>query len=306
MILFCGCRGEVNSEREKRIIVVVSVEPHAFLVERIGGEFVKVEVLVPMGKEPESYQPTPERIVMLTRAKTFFRTGMPFEEVIIPKLKSIAPDLKLVDLRKGIKLRPIEFHNHNHDHDHNHNHDSHDHNSHNRVDLSESSNQASDGDPHIWFSLNLLRVEAKTTLESLIEIDPKNAELFRKNFDDFIAELDSVKQKLSETLELVRGKTIFVFHPTYGYFCDEFNLIQRSIEIGGKTPGPRQLVLVINEAMQSGNQTGKQPTIFVQPEFNRTPAKSVAESVNGRIVEHSALEKNIFQSMIKFAEEIVK
>ncbi|MDR1485198.1 MAG: zinc ABC transporter substrate-binding protein [Planctomycetaceae bacterium] len=313
LVLFCGCRGGEVSGRDVRNVVVVSVEPHAFLVERIGGEFVRVEVLVPMGKEPESYQPTPERIVMLTRAKIFFRTGMPFEQVIIPKLKSLASDLKIIDLRNGIKLRPLEFHNHD-SHNHNsHNHDSHDHNSHNHnshnhvghSDLQESLHD-SGSDPHIWFSLSLLKVEAATVLSALIEIDRSNEELYRKNYEDFILELEAVGDKLRVMLEPVKGKTIFVFHPTYGYFCDEFNLNQRAIEIGGKTPGPQKLVEVINEALKSGTQSGKKTTIFVQPEFNRTPAKSVAEAVNGRIVEHSALERNIFNSMINFAEEITR
>lgn len=303
ILVLCGCRGGGVAVQDDRNVLVVSVEPHAFLVERIGGELVRVEVLVPMGKEPESYQPTPERIVMLTKAKIFFRTGMPFEQVILPKLKSFAAGLKVVDLRNGIKLRPLEFHNHN---AHNHTQQQ---NTPNNSHESEHNNQCCEvgdfeSDPHIWFSLSLLKVEAATVLTTLIEIDPQNEEAYRKNYDNFIAELESVKEKLSAILESVKGKTIFVFHPTYGYFCDEFNLKQRAIEIGGKTPSPQRLVEIINEALKTGTQTGKKPVIFAQPEFNQTPAKSVAEAVNGRIVEHSALERNIFKSMINLAKEI--
>ncbi|MDR2641784.1 MAG: zinc ABC transporter substrate-binding protein [Planctomycetaceae bacterium] len=310
VILFCGCRNNIVLEREGRNVIVVSVEPHAFLVERIGGNFVRVEVLVPMGKEPESYQPTPERIVVLTRAKVFFRTGMPFEQVIIPKLKSFAPDLKIIDLRKGIKLRPLDFHEHNSNYNNSHDHgklsDSHEHL--HESDSNEHLAKWEDfgSDPHIWFSLNLLKIEAEAVLGTLIGIDPKNEELYRRNFDNFIAELESVREQVNEILKPVKGKTIFVFHPTYGYFCDEFNLNQRAIEVGGKAPRPQQLVSVINEALEIGTQSGKKPTIFVQPEFNRTPAKSVAEAVNGRIVEHSALEGNIFKSMVNFAEEVAR
>jgi zinc transport system substrate-binding protein len=305
-ILFCGCYNNSTSEGDGRIVSVVSVEPHAFLVERIGGEFVRVEVLVPMGKEPESYQPTPERVIALTRAKVFFRTGMPFEQVILPKLKSFAPDLKVVDLRTGIKLRRLEFHKH----------DSNEQNEHSDLHVHSSTESDSnkntprgeliDSDPHIWFSLSLLKIEAATVLKTFIEIDPKNEELYRKNYDEFISELERVKEKLGGMLEPFKGKTIFVFHPTYGYFCDEFNLKQRAIESGGKTPGPQQLIAIINEIQKSGLQTDEKPTIFVQPEFNRTPVKSVAEAVNGHVVEHSALERNIFKSMTNFTEEITR
>jgi zinc transport system substrate-binding protein len=297
-------------------VLAVSVEPHAFLVEQIGGSLVRVEVLVPMGKEPESYQPTPERIIMLTRAKAFFRTGMPFEEMIIPKLNSLTTGLKVIDLRKGINLRPLEFHSHNsnqhNSHDHNeHDHNAHNHNNHtadnsNQISSVESNKKFAGSDPHIWFSLSLLKIEAETVLKTLIEIDPENENSYRRNYENFIAELESMKSKLIKILEPVKGNTIFVFHPTYGYFCDEFNLYQRAIEIGGKTPLPQQLVSIIEDALKNAKQSGKQPAIFVQPEFNRTPAKSVADAVNGRIVEHSALEKNIFKSMLNFAEEITR
>ncbi|MDR1479513.1 MAG: zinc ABC transporter substrate-binding protein [Planctomycetaceae bacterium] len=307
LILFYGCGNDSTLERDGRIVSVVSVEPHAFLVEQIGGEFVRVEVLVPMGKEPESYQPTPEKIIALTRAKVFFRTGMPFEQIILPKLKSFASGLKVVDLRTGIKLRKLEFHQHD-------THDAHDTHEHANSDFDSDSNkntlpdenELAEGDPHIWFSLDLLRVEAATVLRTFIEIDPKNEELYRKNYSDFISELNQVKEKLSAMLEPIKGKSIFVFHPTYGYFCDEFNLNQRAIEIGGKTPRPQQLVAIINEIKKNSSQTNKKTTLFVQPEFNRTPINSVSEAVNGRIVEHSALERNIFKSMTNFAEEITR
>ncbi|MDR1923038.1 MAG: zinc ABC transporter substrate-binding protein [Planctomycetaceae bacterium] len=301
LVLFWGCRSGV--EGDSRVGVVVSVEPHAFLVERIGGEFVRVQVLVPVGKEPESYQPVPEKIVALTQAKLFFRTGIPFENIIIPKLKSIAPNLEIIDLRHGINLRKIEFHHHKqHEHEFDKN------NTTTEQTTQSLTNHPNDidclSDPHIWFSVRLLLVEAESVLRELVKIDPLHESEYKKNFEAFVKEAESVKTELNKILKPLKGQTIFVFHPTYGYFCDEFNLHQQAIEIGGKTPKPKELVAIINKAAEIKNKTNKQIVIFVQPEFNRTPAQSVAEATNGRIVEHSALERNIFKSMINFAKEI--
>jgi zinc transport system substrate-binding protein len=210
-----------------------------------------------------------------------------------------------VDLRTGIKLRRLEFHKHD-SNEQNEHADLHVHSPESDSNKNTPKDEFIDRDPHIWFSLSLLKIEAETVLKTFIEIDPKNEKFYRKNYDDFITELEQVKEKLSVMLEPFKGRTIFVFHPTYGYFCDEFNLNQRAIESGGKTPGPQQLIAIINEIQKSGLQTGEKPTIFVQPEFNRTPVKSVAEAVNGRTIEHSALEKNIFKSMTIFTEEITR
>ena len=51
-----------------KIQVAVSVPPQAYLVERIGGDRVDVEVMVPPGTSPAVYEPSPRQLVARTRA----------------------------------------------------------------------------------------------------------------------------------------------------------------------------------------------------------------------------------------------
>ncbi|MDR0338565.1 MAG: zinc ABC transporter substrate-binding protein [Planctomycetaceae bacterium] len=282
--VFCflsGCSGQGERLLDGRLHVAVSVEPHAFLLERIGGERLRIEVLVPTGKEPEHYQATPDKIAALSRTKILFRTGMPFEEVLIPKLKSINSGLKVVDLRSGIALRSLELHDHdsatvNHVHD--------------------------ESDPHIWFAPTILKAEIRTILETLLVTDPAGAIQYRNNADQFLEEIEELRRDLVERLVPFRGKTVFVFHPSYGYFCDEFGLRQRAIEFEGKSPKPQQLTELLNE-IRGGDTI---PVIFVQPEFNQAPTQAITETTGTKIVIHSCLERNVLQSMRGFAEEIVR
>ncbi|MBR5627443.1 MAG: zinc ABC transporter substrate-binding protein, partial [Thermoguttaceae bacterium] len=78
--------------------VIVSVEPIAWLVERIAGEHFAVRVLVPAGREPETYAPTPSSVASLIGSRIFFKTGLPLEDSFLPKLRSMTPDLKAIDL----------------------------------------------------------------------------------------------------------------------------------------------------------------------------------------------------------------
>ena len=59
--------------------VVVSIEPHRWLVEQIGGAKVEVKVLVEPGESPATYQPTDAQVTRLMRSDLFFRAGVPFE-----------------------------------------------------------------------------------------------------------------------------------------------------------------------------------------------------------------------------------
>lgn len=296
---FCfliGCSGRDQTLSHERLNVAVSVEPHAFLLERIGGNRLRIEVLVPAGREPEHYQTTPDKVAALSKAKVLFRTGMPFEEMLIPKLKSNANNLKIVDLRNRITLRSLELHDH-HSHAngniHVHNDNIPIHN--NNIPLHNES------DPHIWFAPTILKTEVQTVLQTLSEIDPAGAAQYQKNAEQFLEEIEELRIDLVKRLAPFKAKTVFVFHPAYGYFCDEFGLRQRAVEFEGKSPKPQQLTALIKEI----RHTEDIPVIFVQPEFNQAPTQAITETTGIKMIIHSPLERNVLQSMKRFAEEII-
>ena len=57
----------------ERLKVFVSILPQAYIVERIGGERVQVEVLVRPGQSAETYQPTPRQMAALGQARLYLR-----------------------------------------------------------------------------------------------------------------------------------------------------------------------------------------------------------------------------------------
>ena len=65
-----------------------------------------------------------------------------------------------------------------------------------------------------------------------------------------------------------------VFHPSWGYFAQEYNLKQISVEIEGKTPKPKGLILIIKEAKKENVRA-----IFIQPEFSDKIAKTLANQL---------------------------
>lgn len=275
LLFLCGgCFSSVG--QDSRITVAVAVEPLAFLCEFIGGSRVHTVVLVPPGKEPEHYQATPEKIAAVSRCRILFCTGMPFEETLLPKLQANAQHLKIVDLRSGLKLRTLELHHRESGESHTH----------------------GGVDPHIWFAPSALKTEAGTMLAALIEIDADGAEHYRQNYEQLLERIGAVQEELAAKLASQKGQTVYVFHPSYGYFCDEFGLEQRAIEYEGKTPKPQQLAALAAQAKQER----RPPLIFVQPEFNQGPAQALAEAVGGKIAVHSALERDVLKSMQHFAE----
>ncbi|GHT22560.1 adhesin [Planctomycetales bacterium] len=249
------------------------------MVESLVQNKAKTVVLVPAGKEPETYQATPAQVAALSRAELFFRTGIPVEETLLPKLQSVNPHLRIIDLREGLPLQKAELHHH---------------------EETAEPHEHSETDPHIWLSPALLKQQAAIMSNTLKTVFPDNAEFFQENAAQLLGKIETLQSDLQKEMEPKRGKTVFVFHPAYGYFCSEFGLVQSAIEFEGKPPTPQKIASLVAEMKKTGNT----PVIFVQPEFNQSPAKAVAEAAGGKLIIHSPLEYDVLKSIRHFADSI--
>ena len=65
-----GLRGNVNSNANaNKIGVVVTILPEADFVRHVGGDRVKVMVMVPPGASPHTYEPRPEQLKQISTAR---------------------------------------------------------------------------------------------------------------------------------------------------------------------------------------------------------------------------------------------
>lgn len=273
--------GSVNTEATTdKLQVFTSVIPQKFIVDKIGGERVECSVLVSPGKNPATYQPTPRQIVKLSGADTLFTIGVPFEAAYLDKILSTLDNLKVIDSSKGIKKRAIE--------------EGHDHGEEEHSDTEEL-------DPHTWLSPVLSKIIAKNILLSLIESDPEGEEYYTKRFNILIKELDSITEELHIILDPYKGSVVFVYHPSFGYFLDEFGLVQEAVETGGKEPTPRGLEQIITEAKDDGAKI-----IVVQPEFSIKSAEVIAKAISGTVTTLNPLHLDYIENLRHIALEISK
>ena len=262
-----------NANAGEKIRVFVSILPQAGLVERIGGERVKVTVLVGPGESPATYSPSPRQLAELSKAKIFVRVGVPFEEGFIDKIRETYPKLKIVDQRDNVRLLRSEC-EHDHDQDHDH----------------------GESDPHIWLDPKRLKVQAQNIGKALVEANPENIAEYNTNMLKLIAELEALDKKIGVLMAPYRGKVLLVYHPAYGYFADSYGLKQVAVEAGGKEPGGKQLATFIEQAREL-----KAKVIFVQPQFSKKSAKLVAEAIGGKVVAMDPLARDVFSNLEKMA-----
>jgi len=256
------------------IPIFVTIMPQVYLVERIGGDRVIVDALVLPGKNSVTYTPSFKQMMGLARAKIFFRIGVPMENGLMPKIKNIGKQVLIIDTRKGIKMRRMERGHHHHHHD-------------------------GEGglDPHIWLDPKLVKIQAKTIYEALVQVDPEGLSEYTSGFNSFIADLDLLDKKIKATFAPVHGSSFFVFHPAFGYFADAYGFKQVAVEIEGKAPKGKDLSAFVEKAIKENARV-----IFVQPQFDKTAAKKIAKAINGTVVSIDPLAKDYLKNMEKIAD----
>jgi zinc transport system substrate-binding protein len=273
--------------------VTVSILPQVYFVERIGGERVNADVLVLPGRSPATYAPNPTQIANLAKSDVYFRIGVPFENLLLPRINGIAANILVVDTRKGIQLRKMLAGHHAHgegqgiqrphktSHDQEHGHD----------------NQGLD--PHIWLDPNLVKKQAATICGALIAMDPGGTDTYRSNLDRFTADLEALHQRLQQILLPLVNENLYVFHPSFGYLADAYGLRQTPIEVEGKSPKGKDLYRFIQMAKRS-----KARAIFVQPQFDKQAALKIATAIQGKVIPLDPLAGNYMQNMETMALKI--
>ena len=260
----------------------VGVAPLATVVQRIAGEDVTVQTLIASGQDPHTFEPTPRQIQAFGKVEIYLSLGLPFEKVLIEKVASAHGKMKVVDIASNIR-RKLDAPHHQHEH-------------HADCDCA-----AGNVDPHVWLSPETLRGLALNIRKSLDEVDPAGKTGRRERYDAFCREMYELDEQLAEQLRPYRGKTIYVFHPSLGYFCQAYGLKQKAIETGGRTPTTRWLQATIRQARSEGVRA-----IFVQKQFDRRAAKIVARAIGGEVEPIDPLAADVTANLRQIGRVIVK
>lgn len=310
-------------QKTKAMTVFTSIVPQTYFVKRIGGTRVNVQALVTPGRSPATYEPTSRQMAALAEAKLFFRIGVPFEQAFIPKIASSYNNLRIIDTRRGIELLEMTAHHHHDDEDHgmherhdehgkhhSEHHDEHEkhHGAHEKHHDEDHKHEHKAGDhhheggkdPHIWLSPKLVKRQARTIADALIAADPAGKATFEKNLNAFIKDLGTLDNALKKALAPIKGKTLMVFHPAWGYFAHAYGLKQEAIEVEGKNPSAQRLVEIIEKAKKENVRV-----IFVQAQFSMKSAKQIARAINGVVVPINPLAENYMGNLQAIAKSVL-
>jgi zinc transport system substrate-binding protein len=261
-----------------RLIVAVSIPPQAEFVERIGGERVRVLIMVPPGASPHTYEPTPNQIVELSEAALYVKvgSGIEFELSWFDKIVSVNRDMFVVDASEGIERGEGAVHPAG------------------ETDRVRTGHPyaGSELDPHIWVSPRNAMIMVENTCRGLIAVDQDHHDHYTRNRDSYIQELEALNESIERLFAEKTNRRFIVYHPSWGYLARDYGLEQIPIESEGKKPSARRIGHLVEQA--KGNNIR---VIFVAPQLNTRSAEVIAHEIGGTVVAIDPLARDYIENI---------
>lgn len=206
--LLAGCAEPPKTEGDT---LCVSILPLRSIVEGIVGEDFPIEVLVPAGASPETFEPTPRQFVELNRARMIFSVGLiDFEQSLLQKLEERD---KVVPLSRGIELLAGSCaHMHGNDGEHGHAHGI---------------------DPHVWTSPRALSIMARNAYEAIHAAWPDSTK-YTLNHERLQEQLRELDRRTAAKIGKSGVDYFIIYHPALTYYARDYGIRQEAIEADGQ------------------------------------------------------------------------
>lgn len=167
-----------------RIKVGVSLAPYAYFVQKIGGDFVKVDVLIPQQRNPKSYDLSYEQVKIIKDLRLLIGAGAFYEKKWFDRLKNANPSLWILQTKDESCTEEMCY---------------------------------------IWLNLQNVAKIAKEIAYVLRMIDLKNAQNYKKNLDLFLEEIEMLDREIKQKIT-PNQKEFFAYQSGWKSFAEEFGV----------------------------------------------------------------------------------
>lgn len=264
---FQACNSKQNKVDNK--LISVSILPQKYFIKRIAGEDFKVNVLIPPGASPASYEPTPRQMQEMSQSSLYLKIGhIPFEKAWLGKLLNGKSKIKSIDISEGIELiRGPEFRHGDHVHE-------------------------GGIDPHVWSSPKTAKQLVAKTFKVLVELAPEKKQEYTMNYMKLMADINIMDKGAEAIFSQMPSKAFMIYHPALSYIARDYGLTQISIEHNGKAPSPAHMKEMLELAKKHNIKV-----IFLQKQFNIENAKTIAAEIDADLIQIDPLSEDWLTEM---------
>lgn len=276
-----SCFTNQPSEHKQKL-VIVSIVPYEFFVEKISGSTIDVHSLVPPGMDVHTFEPTARSTRLLLNSQGWIGIGEPFEKKITDTLKHASSSKIMLTISDHLSL--LQYPNTLH------------------FQATAPATHACEGrDRHVWLSPQLIRKQIPLITNSLIAMFPEHRGAYLENAKALCKEMEELDISLQKTLAPISGSTFLISHPALGYFCKDYGLFQLSVETDGKEPLPKDLNQILSLAREK-----KIKLMVVQKNYPDKGAKIIAKQLQIPIYYFDPYQSNYIENLQELATVLLR
>ena len=198
-----------------RPLVVASIYPLYEFARAVAGDRAEVVALVPPGVEPHDWEPAPQDVVRIHKAKLFVYNGAGLE----PWVEKLSREL---GARGTLSVRATE-----------------------RVSLRAT-------DPHVWLDPLRAQTQVESIRAALTRIDPAGTAVYAAQGQAYLARLAALDARFTEGLRRCARRDVVTTHAAFGYLTARYGLTQVPIQglAPEAEPSPADLARLVRLARE--------------------------------------------------------
>ncbi len=269
-LLIVGCTTKSGSDKKT---IFVTITPMQSIIEEITAGDFDIEVIVPKGASPETFEPTPKQVTSFSDAEYIFSTGLiDFEQSLVER---ISGDAEVINLSNGIELIAGSCSHGNHQHRHG-------------------------VDPHIWTSPRALRTMVTNAHKAIMAHYPDSVK-YTEATERLLERINKLDNYCATRIEAEGVEAMMIYHPAYTYYARDYGIEQIAIEHDGKEPSLRQTTALIEKAKEHGVKA-----ILRQPQYSEDKVRAIANDAGAEIITTDPLAEDILDEIERVTEIICR
>ncbi|MFC2949326.1 metal ABC transporter solute-binding protein, Zn/Mn family [Virgibacillus sediminis] len=268
-----GCTSEEQSSpagADEGLTIYTTLYPIQYAAERIGGDTVTVESVLPPGVDAHTFELTSRDMTAIAEGDAFIYMGAGMEGFAESAAEALSSqDVKLVELGQNEELfRPSEGVDAHEDEEEGHEHAEESHEEgHGNGHGEHDGHNHGDHDPHVWLDPVRMQEMADMVKEELIALNPDAEQAYEENFSGLKEDLHQLDEDFISSLEGKENKHLLVSHAAYGYWEERYGIEQISVNGLSSTSEPSQKELT--QIIDLGEKYDLEYMVYEQNSSNR-------------------------------------
>jgi ABC-type Zn uptake system ZnuABC Zn-binding protein ZnuA len=239
VVILAGCAG--NKEESKapeentganeggngNLQVVTTYSIIYDIVKNVGGDLVEIHSLAPIGSNPHEYEPLPKDVQKTTDADAVFYNGLNLEagnswfEKLMQTAGKDGENAPVFRLSKEVEPKFLT-----------------------------TEGKEGEEDPHAWLDVKNGIKYAENARDALMKVDPDHADVYEKNAETYIAELEALHEKAVERYKKIpkEKRVLVTSEGAFKYFSEAYDFQAEYIwEINQENQGtPNQITRIVD------------------------------------------------------------